>query len=536
VDSGTAHLPVTSESAHDIVMVVETFSSTIASSSAATGGDVGVVSPGQVSRGPEFADVGRLWRRGLGALMGIARAEEQLLPADLIAAHLGAVEGADLPVVEETWAGYEHVNVQAGLDALLAEPGVEFELVGLVNVQHRHFGLVDLAASRESHGPRLGGIARVQLPAGPDGAVLPAVRCGLYLLTRDDVRHVLFFRGPDPSSGLLATTLQVIGSEPEASAGLATRIRELALEHNVFRGQVLSFEGEMFGHGETILTFHSRPVMREEDLILPDAITRAVHRQVVGVARHRRRLLASGQHLKRGLLLYGPPGVGKTHTVRYLTAALTGTTVIQLSGRSMHLIGEACSVARALQPSMLVIEDVDLIAEDRGMHPGQHPMLFQLLNEMDGLAEDADVLFTLTTNRADLLEPALASRPGRVDQALELQLPDRAARERLCRLDQGSLFVETSSLDDVLDRTDGVTASFLKELLRRAAVRAAERGDAADSDDVLSVSADDLVGALDELLDTRNAMTRVLLGGERADQPAPAPGAGQGWVAYPGRA
>ena len=52
------------------------------------------------------------------------------------------------------------------------------------------------------------------------------------------------------------------------------------------------------------------------------------------------------------------------------------------------------------------------------MHPGRHPLPFQLLNEMDGLAEDADVVFVLTTNRADLLEPALAARPGRVDQAV----------------------------------------------------------------------------------------------------------------------
>ena len=141
----------------------------------------------------------------------------------------------------------------------------------------------------------------------------------------------------------------------------------------------------------------------------------------------------------------------------------------------MHLIAEACSVARALQPAMLVIEDVDLIAEDRGMHPGQHPLLFQLLNEMDGLAEDADVVFVLTTNRADLLEPALAARPGRVDQAVALELPDAAARRALFELYRGALPVDTSGLDDVIARTEGVTASFLKELLRRAALLAATR-------------------------------------------------------------
>jgi ATP-dependent 26S proteasome regulatory subunit len=175
----------------------------------------------------------------------------------------------------------------------------------------------------------------------------------------------------------------------------------------------------------------------------------------------------------------------------------------------MHLIREACSVARALQPAMLVIEDVDLIAEDRGMHPGQHPLLFQLLNEMDGLAEDADVFFVLTTNRADLLEPALAARPGRVDQAVELTLPDLAARRALFELYRGDLDVDTSRVDDVLARTEGVTASFLKELLRRSALRAAER---TPDDEGLAVTADDLDAALDELLDTRNALTRVLLG------------------------
>jgi ATP-dependent 26S proteasome regulatory subunit len=226
------------------------------------------------------------------------------------------------------------------------------------------------------------------------------------------------------------------------------------------------------------------------------------------VARHKERLLAAGQHLKRGLLLYGPPGTGKTHTVRYLTSSLVGTTVLQLTGNAMHLISEACSVARTLAPAMLVIEDVDLIAEDRGMHPGQHPLLFQLLNEMDGLAEDADVVFVLTTNRADLLEPALAARPGRVDQAVALGLPDEAARRALFELYRGDLPVDTSGLDDVIARTEGVTASFLKELLRRAALLAATRTD----DDRLTVSAADLAAALDELLDTRNAMTRTLLG------------------------
>jgi ATP-dependent Zn protease len=305
--------------------------------------------------------------------------------------------------------------------------------------------------------------------------------------------------------------LQVVADRPGMAAEIAAGVRERAVEHNVFRGQVISFGQDMFGERAAALQFHVRPAMAAADVILDAETIAVISRQVVGVAEHRTRLLAARQHLKRGLLLYGPPGVGKTHTVRYLISQLRDTTIVELTGNALRLISTACSVARTLQPAMIVVEDVDLIAEDRGMHPGHHPLLFQLLNEMDGLAEDADVVFLLTTNRVDLLEPALAARPGRVDQAVVLDLPDADARRQLFALYSGSLVVDESRLDTIIDRTDGVTASFLKELLRRAAVIAATAG----STD-LAVSAAQLDAALDELMDTRNAMTRVLLGGRGA--------------------
>ena len=405
------------------------------------------------------------------------------------------------------------MNVQAGLEAWLGAPARTWELVGIVGFQHRPFGLGELLTAedhpRDFFGPRPGNAASVNRATGPDGAVRPCVVCGLYLVSEGSSRTAVLLRGPEPESGMPVTAVQVVSTAPGLAARAAAEIRAAALEHNVFRGQVLSFGQEIFGSGQTLLQFHRRPRLDAEALILAPSTLAEVRRQVVEVARHKQRLLAAGQHLKRGLLLYGPPGVGKTHTVRHLTSSLRDTTVLQLTGNALHLIAEACSVARVLQPSMVVVEDVDLIAEDRGMHPGQHPLLFQLLNEMDGLAEDADVVFVLTTNRPDLLEPALAARPGRVDQAVALELPDAAARRALFDLYRGNLRVDTSRLDDVLGRTEGVTASFLKELLRRAALLAATRTPGADE---LAVSADDLAAALDELLDTRNAMTRTLLG------------------------
>src|SRR5205814_132829 len=169
----------------------------------------------------------------------------------------------------------------------------------------------------------------------------------------------------------------------------------------------------------------------------------------------------------------------------------------------------------------VVVEDVGLIAEERLPHMGGHPLLFQLLNEMDGLGEDVDVTFLLATNRADMLEQALAQRPGRVDHAAELPLPDADARRRLIRLYQGRLVLDLADTAAVIERTEGVTASFIKELLRRAALFAAEDGAGPDGaareaaapdgaapgpDGPLRVTDAHMGAALDQLLDTRNQL------------------------------
>lgn len=79
----------------------------------------------------------------------------------------------------------------------------------------------------------------------------------------------------------------------------------------------------------------------------------------------------------------------------------------------------------------MVLEECDLVAENRDFSPGAQPLLFEVLEVLDGLSDDADVAFLLTTNPVDQLEPALAQRPGRVDLAVEVPLPDQSARRLL---------------------------------------------------------------------------------------------------------
>lgn len=273
---------------------------------------------------------------------------------------------------------------------------------------------------------------------------------------------------------------------------------------SVLKGQVISLVMGEYGPSAAGVTFHARPALAADDVILPDGLLEKVSDHALGIGEHRDALNKYGQHLKRGVLLYGQPGTGKTHTVRYLLSRGEGATAILLSGGSLARISEAATMARALQPSIVVLEDCDLIAEDRSFGHGPQPLLFEVLDAMDGLANDADVAFVLTTNRVDMLERALAQRPGRVDLAVEIPLPAPAERISLLRLYARGISFSPEALEDAAARTDGTTASFARELVRRAVVAAALDG--------VPVADAHLAKAVDDLMADSAALTRSLLG------------------------
>jgi cell division protease FtsH len=395
-----------------------------------------------------------------------------------LADHLG-VEPQGLPVVAESYAAYEHPNIQAAIDAFIAEPGVTAELVGVIGPNREHEGLADIVAATTWHRQyELGAVDYASVAIGV-GKEAVCVSFGLYLIAVGDDRLAVLFRVGSRRTGMPALQLEVLGADAEAARGFLRRIRDLAIVHHVGRGQVLSFEPHEFGDGIGPLRFLERPSVPAAEVILPAGVLDSVHRQVLGIAEHRDRLLAAGHHLKRGVVLFGPPGTGKTHTVRHLIGAQPRATVIILTGMGVRFIREACTLARLLPPAIVVLEDVDLIAEERTMsHGGMgNPLLFQLLNEMDGVGGDADVAFLLTTNRLDLVEPALAQRPGRVDLVVEVPLPDDAGRRRLLSLYGVAAHLTDDEIERVVIATAGATGSFFAELARRAELLAATAGD-----------------------------------------------------------
>jgi hypothetical protein len=427
--------------------------------------------------------------------------------------HFGA-DPASLQIVAEHFEPSDHPNLQVALDAYLAGDTRDAVLVGVAAEQRRYIGvtLSDLVAPTSSglvanSTPRVGPVEYANLQLGEE--MLPCVRFGLFFIRDGEERLAALISTQEqgPWHGL---RVEAMARRREAAEDFLAQLRRSMRERSVYRGRVLSLSQAPYEPLKVEL--RSLPKISRDGIILPAGLLERIERQSIGFSRHSERLLAAGRHLKRGVLLHGRPGTGKTLTAMYLATRMDVRTTLLVTGTGQRLIERCCTMARTLQPSLVVIEDIDLIAEERTRpDAASPPLLFELLNQMDGLAADADVMFLLTTNRPDLLEPALASRPGRIDQAIELPLPDRDCRLRLLELYSEGLTLEISSLADYVARTEGASGAFIRELMRKAALFAAdESGD-------LVVRDRHLDGALHELLVEGGALTRSLLGADIAE-------------------
>ena len=453
---------------------------------------------------PEIVEFARSFRRLGEAVYRVAPEGEDLSE---VGRHLQEFLGVDLggvdPVVEN-FLPHQVADLDLALEALFDEYGGTRR--GISGQQRRGMEFDDLL-----RGPwhRLGAVSYERCSVGPDRD-RQIVAFGLAEVVIDGTPLVWLQRTANPHYGRDRYTVEVLCADRDLTDRFLTRVRALMTELSVLRGQVLSFAPNAFeyqGAGSE-LTYLRRPELAADQVILPEGVRERVVRHVVGIGEHREALRLAGQHLKRGVLLYGPPGTGKTHLVRHLLSETPDTTAVLLSGRTLQFLRQATDLARAAQPAIVVLEDCDLVAEHRG--GDNDAALFDALKAMDGLTADADITFVLTTNRADLLERALVERPGRVDLAVEIGKPDLEARERLFRLYSADLLssgrLSEAAVHTAAARTEGVTASFTKELIRRCVVNAALAGRPVEDADVSH--------ALDEMLSDAETLTRTLLGGE----------------------
>jgi hypothetical protein len=425
--------------------------------------------------------------------------------------HFGKRPLQDLITASRTFPVTARVDVQLALDKMFAKHP-KAKLVG-VHTQYQHETLTVAHLLGNQHFPVV--IGPLQNEEIDIGETLPArcLRQGLWLVQDGAVPFALLLSSAFRFGHAEGTHIEIAVPPGEDGSHLSRRLLDeleaLVRQTASYRGKVISLESpdRYSGHHGPLRVHKLRNVQRDE-VILPEKTLQLLDRNIGDFVRQRELLRKLGLPIKKGLLFYGPPGTGKTHTIHYLAGQLPDHTTLLVTAEQVGLLDHYFQLARFLQPAMIVIEDVDLIARARETMygPCDESILNKLLNEMDGLREDAAVLFILTTNRPDSLEAALASRPGRIDQAIEFPLPDENGRRLLVRLYACGLPLDESVVETIVRRTDKASAAFIKELMRRAAQFHIQNG----GDGRLQLA--DVNAALEEMLFTGGSLNAKLLG------------------------
>jgi AAA+ superfamily predicted ATPase len=407
----------------------------------------------------------------------------------------------------------QQADLQLALDELFGERRVPENFVGTQGHGRHDAAGFSRLVMRDRGAIEIGPAQFEDIDIGREETVR-CLRNGVWLLRDGAVPYsvVLSFDADYQGGGTFS--VDVAAPPGEVGTGLCTRIfdtLEIRLSRSsCYRGRVLSLEQShrWAGNSQRIRVHELEPVKRE-DVILSETTLRAVERNVLQFAEQRQALRAMGLSTQKGLLFHGAPGTGKTHCIRYLSAHLKEHTTLLITAEQAGLLPVYMSLARLLQPALVVIEDADLVGRAREEMGSacDEVMLNQLLNELDGLREKADVFFVLTTNRPQLLEPALASRPGRVDQSIEFALPDENLRRRLVALYARSLDVPAALSEEIAGRTEGSSPAFIKELMRRIAQHYLEAGGRG------AVTRDVAEAALHEMLFSGGNLNLRLLGG-----------------------
>ncbi|RLN19575.1 hypothetical protein C2845_PM02G06810 [Panicum miliaceum] len=190
----------------------------------------------------------------------------------------------------------------------------------------------------------------------------------------------------------------------------------------------------------------------------------------------------------RGVLLFGPPGTGKTmlakavahHTTAAFIRVVGSEFVQKYLGEGPRMVRDVFRLAKENAPAIVFIDEVDAIATARfdaqtGADREVQRILMELLNQMDGFDQTVNVKVIMATNRADTLDPALL-RPGRLDRKIEFPVPDRRQKRLVFQVCTAKMNLSDEvDLEDFISRPDKISAADIAAICQEAGMHAVRK-------------------------------------------------------------
>lgn len=208
--------------------------------------------------------------------------------------------------------------------------------------------------------------------------------------------------------------------------------------------------------------------------------------EVVEFLKNPKKFHALGAEIPRGVLLYGPAGVGKTMLAKAVAGeasvpfmSLSASEFVEMFvGVGASRVRDLFTRAKKTAPTVIFIDELDAVGRQRGAglggsHDEREQTLNQILVEMDGFDTETSVIVLAATNRPDVLDPALL-RPGRFDRKVALDLPDRSERLEILKIHTRNKPISANvNLEEVARTTPGLSGAELKNVVNEAAIFAA---------------------------------------------------------------
>jgi len=225
--------------------------------------------------------------------------------------------------------------------------------------------------------------------------------------------------------------------------------------------------------------------------------------EIIDFLKHPRKYLNFGIRMPRGVLLVGPPGVGKTLIAKAVAGEAgvpffyqSGASFVQIYvGMGAKRVRELFKRAKAMAPAIVFIDEIDAVGKARGgmRNDEREATLNQLLTEMDGFEDSSGIIVIAATNKIEMLDDALL-RPGRFDRRVFVSLPNKEERKSILTiyLSNKPHYVD---LDEIAEMTVGFSGAALSSLVNEAAIHALKNGKKIiEIDDFLAVKDKVLLG------------------------------------------